>query len=57
MTTSIQKDALLAQFSVLAYESKDYLNNPANLPSGWKLVDMEAAVCESSPEISTCLSQ
>lgn len=38
MTTSIQKDALLSQLSVLAYESKAYLNNSANLPAGWTLV-------------------
>lgn len=43
MTTSIQKDALLSQFSVLAYESKESLNNPANLPSGWVLVADEVA--------------
>lgn len=38
MTTSIQKDALLSQFSVLAYNDKTFLENSANLPSGWKFV-------------------
>lgn len=41
MTMSIQKDALLSQFSVLAYKDEAFLNNSANLPSGWKLVDSE----------------
>lgn len=35
MTTSIQKDALLSQFSVLAYEGKAYLEySPIYLPAG-----------------------
>jgi len=38
MTQSIQKDALLAQFAELAYKSRDYLRNPANLPAGWAFV-------------------
>ena len=37
MTTSIQKDALLSQFSVLAYKSADFLSDPANLPIGWSM--------------------
>lgn len=37
MTTSLQKDALLSQFSVLAYKDRDFLNDPGNLPSGWAL--------------------
>ena len=37
MTTSLQKDALLSQFSVLAYQNRDFLNNPSNLPAGWAL--------------------
>ncbi|MBL0167192.1 MAG: hypothetical protein IPP85_08570 [Propionivibrio sp.] len=41
MTISIQKDAMLSQFAVLAYKDKTYLNNTANLPPGWKLVDHE----------------
>lgn len=38
MTTSTQKDALLSQFSVLAYKEQVYLENPANLPEGRKFV-------------------
>ncbi len=38
MTTSIQKDALLAQFAVLAYKERTYLENQANLPQGWTFV-------------------
>lgn len=37
MTTSIQKDALLSQFSVLAYKDENFLKNSANLPVGWTL--------------------
>lgn len=37
MTTSIQKDALLSQFSVLAYKDSDFLSNSANLPADWTL--------------------
>ncbi|MDO8767168.1 MAG: hypothetical protein Q7K57_00355, partial [Burkholderiaceae bacterium] len=37
MTISIQKDALLSQFSVLAYKNTQFLSNSANLPSGWEL--------------------
>ncbi|WP_296443458.1 hypothetical protein, partial [Rhodoferax sp. UBA5149] len=37
MTTSIQKDALLSQFSVLAYKDKAFLSDMTNLPAGWKL--------------------
>ena len=39
MTTSVQKDALLSRFADLAYSRPDHLDNPANLPTGWKLVD------------------
>jgi hypothetical protein len=46
MTASIQTDALLSQFSVLGYEKKDYLDNPANLPTGWKLADSEGSGME-----------
>ena len=35
MTISLQKDALLAQFSVLAYKDREFLSNPNNLPAGW----------------------
>ena len=44
MTTSTQKDALLSQFSVLAYKAEAFLRNSANLPSGWVLAkaDVEA---------------
>ncbi len=46
MTASIQTDALLSQFSVLAYKDKDYLENAANLPAGWKLADSEGSGME-----------
>ena len=36
MTTSIQTDALLSQLATLAYKDQSFLNNPANIPSGWK---------------------
>lgn len=41
MTVSIQTDALLSQFAVLAYKDKAYLDNTGNLPTGWKLADSE----------------
>lgn len=44
MTTSIQKDALLSQFSVLAYKDEAYLSNSANLPVGWVLQASPAAI-------------
>ena len=37
MTASLQKDALLAQFSVLAYKDREFLSISSNLPSGWTL--------------------
>lgn len=37
MTTSIQKDALLSQFSNLAYKDERYLSIADNLPDGWSL--------------------
>ncbi len=40
MTTSIQRDALLGQLSTLAYRDQSFLNNPANIPAGWKLVEL-----------------
>jgi Ca2+-binding RTX toxin-like protein/antitoxin component YwqK of YwqJK toxin-antitoxin module len=41
MTISTQQDALLSQFSVLAYKGETFLSASANLPSGWtmKLAD------------------
>lgn len=40
MTTSIQMDALLSQFAVLAY-NKDSLSNSTNIPADWELVDQD----------------
>lgn len=37
MAASIQQDALLAQFSVLAYRDREFLSNSANLPIGWRM--------------------
>ena len=39
MTISTEKDALLSQFSVLAYRDRSFLDNPANLPAGWTVKD------------------
>ena len=39
MTTSLQKDALLARFSVLAYQERSFLAIASNLPPGWTLKD------------------
>jgi Ca2+-binding RTX toxin-like protein len=46
VTTSIQKDALLSQFSVLAYKDRAFLSIATNLPSGWEL---KAADDQSPP--------
>lgn len=35
MTASVQQDALLAKFSVLAYKDKAFLQDASNLPTGW----------------------
>lgn len=42
MAASIQQDALLAQFSVLAYRDREFLSNSANLPTGWRMVREES---------------
>ena len=39
MTASLQKDALLAQFSVLAYKDREFLSIAGNLPPVWTLKD------------------
>ena len=38
MTTSIQTDALLAEFATLAYKDEAFLKNSSNLPSGWEFL-------------------
>lgn len=43
MTTSIQQDALLSQLASLAYKDQSFLNNPANIPSGWRLDRIQVA--------------
>ena len=45
MTTSIQKDALLSRFSVLAYKNESFLRDSTNLPTGWTLAKAD----ENSP--------
>lgn len=42
MTASIQQDALLSKFAVLAYKDESFLRNSSNLPAGWSLAAADA---------------